>query len=174
MTLNATILQIIDFDTFTNIWYWLAVAVAWSTVSHWIIGVPYDMIHRARRHEGVAAADLDLLVAINVRRLGAIHAVASVWLTGFAGFILAGLFTMGFYYGFDLAQGMFLLAFPLTFVGVLNMRATQRYADQQPTGGALAKDLLRLRFRIQAIAVVSIFVTAMYGMFFSLSRLFIF
>ena len=171
---NEVIFQLIDTRTFSNVWYWLAVAVTWSTVSHWIIGVPFDMIFRARRQGGQAATDLEGLVDINVRRLETITDLAGIWITGFVCFALSGMATLGFYYGFELAQGFFCLCFPLTFVGMMNMRQSKRYAVSQPQGEVLARDLLKLRFWIQGIAVVSIFFTAMYGMYHNLSSVSVF
>lgn len=171
---NDAIFQLIDLHTFSNVWFWLAVAVTWSTVSHWIIGVPFDMIFRARRQGGQAVTDLEMLVDINVRRLQTITDLAGIWITGFVCFALSSLATMGFYYGFELAQGFFCLCFPLTFVGMLNMRQSKRYAVNPPRGEALARDLLKLRFWIQVVAVVSIFFTAMYGMYHNLSSIPIF
>lgn len=171
MNWNDAIFQVIDLRSFSSVWYWLAVAVSWSTVSHWIIGVPFDLIFRARREGGIAADDLDMLVAINVRRLMTISDIAGVWLIGFLFFLLSVLVSLGFYYGFELAQGVFCLAFPLSIVAMLNMRKARRYAANQPTGADLAHDLLRFRFWIQVIAMISIFITAMYGMFYTLSTL---
>ncbi|WP_296426397.1 hypothetical protein [Yoonia sp.] len=169
MNWNDAILQVIDLRTFSNIWYWLAVAVSWSTVSHWIIGVPFDMIFRARRNGGDALSDLETLVAINVRRLMTITALGGMWITGFISFVLTSLAAMGFYYGFELAQGFFCLVFPMSLVGVMTMRITRRYSVQQPAGETLARELLQLRFWIQVIAMISIFFTAMYGMYHNLS-----
>ena len=44
-------------------------AVIWSTASHWVLGVPYDMVYRARREQGQALDDLETLVRINVDRM---------------------------------------------------------------------------------------------------------
>ena len=169
MNWNDAIFQVIDMHTFSNVWYWLAVAVTWSTVSHWIIGVPFDMIFRAKRYKGEAASDLDILVGVNVRRLMTINEMAGVWITGFTFFVLSTLFALGFYYGFELAQGCFCLALPLTIVGMINLRLSRRFAVNQPEGEKLARELLKTRFWIQVIAMISIFITAMYGMFHNLS-----
>ncbi|PUB12813.1 hypothetical protein [Yoonia sediminilitoris] len=169
MDWNDAIFQVISLHTFSNVWYWLAVAVTWSTASHWIIGVPFDMIHRARRNGDQATADLEAIVAINVRRLIAIADVAGLWLMGFAAFVLSVLAMAGFYYGFELAQGFFCIALPLTVVVILNIRLSMSFARSQPTGDDLVHALLGLRFWIQTIAMVSIFATAMYGMYHNLS-----
>ncbi|WP_342075535.1 hypothetical protein [Yoonia sp. SS1-5] len=170
MDWNDAIFQVIDLRTFSNMWYWLAVAVTWSMVSHWILGVPFDMILRARRHGGQTAQDLDMMVAINVRRLLDINDIAGIWIMGFATFILSTLAMIGFYYGFEFAQGLFFLAVPLTIVGMISVRASRDFAADQPTGDALVRALIRLRFWIQSIAMLSIFLTAMYGMYHNLSH----
>lgn len=171
MNWNDAIFQLIELHTFSNVWYWLAVAVTWSTMCHWIIGVPFDLIYRARRDGGQAAADLEMSVDINVRRLMTISDMAGLWLTGLFGFFLAVMASMGFYYGFELAQGFFLLALPLAIVGMISMRRSRSYALKRPSGKELALELLKLRFWIQVLAVVAIFVTAMFGMYHNLSSI---
>ena len=43
------IFELIDMRSFSSLWFWILLAVTWSTASHWVIGVPYDLIQRARR-----------------------------------------------------------------------------------------------------------------------------
>ncbi|MDO7630423.1 MAG: component of SufBCD complex, partial [Loktanella sp.] len=57
MDWNKAILQVIDLRSFSSLWYWLFIAIAWSTVSHWVLGVPYDMVQRAKRQGGQAEID---------------------------------------------------------------------------------------------------------------------
>ena len=69
-----TLFEMIDMRSFSNLWFWIALAVMWSTASHWVLGVPFDMVLRARRHGGEAQADLEDIVRINVvRRLGSLR-----------------------------------------------------------------------------------------------------
>jgi hypothetical protein len=64
-----TLFEVIDMRSFSNLWYWIAIAVTWSTVSHWVLGVPFDMLQRARRQGGQADADFETMVRINANRL---------------------------------------------------------------------------------------------------------
>ena len=50
--------DLIDMRSFSNLWYWIALGVIWSSASHWVLGVPYDMINRARRDEGAVRSDV--------------------------------------------------------------------------------------------------------------------
>ncbi len=169
MNWNDAIFQIINLDTFSNVWYWLAVAVTWSVACHWIMGVPFDMIYRAKRDAEDAATDLEAMVAINVRRLNTITDIAGLWIMGFAAFVLSGLLMAGFYYGFEMAQGLFCLGLPLTLTGLISLRQSRVFAVKQPTGAALTTKLLRMRLLFQVIALMSIFATAMYGTYRNLS-----
>ena len=63
------ITEVIDLRSFSNLWYWIGLAVVWSTVSHWVLGVPYDIVLRARRRGGQAMEDLEDLARINVNRI---------------------------------------------------------------------------------------------------------
>lgn len=169
LTLLDNILTIIDLRTFSNIWYWFAVAVTWAVVSSWIMGVPFDMIVRARRNGGDALNDLDALFQIHVRRLILIDDRLGPWIVGLVCFALSGLAMMGFYYQVELAQGILLIGFPLTVVGVISMRHARRCHINPPALENLTADLLKLRIFIQIIGMISIFFTALYGMYFNLS-----
>lgn len=47
--MTNTIFDLIDRGSFSSLWYWLALATGWSLVTWWGIGVPFDMVARARR-----------------------------------------------------------------------------------------------------------------------------
>ena len=121
-----SIFELIDLRSFSNLWYWIALAVTWSMTSHWVLGVPYDMVTRARRHGGAAQSDMETIVHINVARLTYIAEVSGVWLAGFVGFGLTVLAVLGFYYGVEFAQALFLILAPISIVGALSLRTARR------------------------------------------------
>lgn len=172
MTLIDIIPSLIDFRTFSNIWYWLAVMMTWAMTCHWVIGVPFDMIARARRQGGQAAQDLATQVAINLRRVMMISGNAAVLLVGLGAFVITVTAMLGFVYGLELAQGLFCLAFPLVLVAALTWRSCQRLALDQPSGPALVQALVRLRFWIQLIAIAALFCTALLGISVTLQQRF--
>lgn len=155
--------------SFSNLWFWIALAVMWSTTSHWVLGVPYDMVTRARRQGGEAQADLEDIVRVNINRLLYIAEEAGVWLMGLACFLLTGLAIAGFWYRVELCQAIFLLALPMSFVGILSINAARRIRAEQTAGDLLCKRLLRHRLATQVIGMISIFVTALWGMYQNLS-----
>lgn len=159
-----TIFELIDMRSFSNLWFWIALAVMWSSASHFVLGVPFDMVARARRHGGQAETDLQDMVRINVDRMLYIVRTAGSWLLAFACFLLTMLGTLGFWYGIEFAQALFCLVTPMTLVAVLTLRAGQRIERQIPEGPPLHRMLTRHRMLVQSIGMVSIFLTSMWGM----------
>ena len=161
MDFTKTIFDVIDFRSFSNLWFWIVLAVAWSTASHWVLGVPFDMVLRARRHGGQALTDLEDLVRINVNRLLYVARMSGPWLAGFSAFLLTALVTMAVWYEVELAQALALLAVPMTLVSLLSLSTARRIEERGPQGEELCKVLQRHRIWTQAIGMVSIFVTGM-------------
>ena len=165
MNWTNTLFEVIDMRSFSNLWFWIALAVVWSTVSHWVLGVPFDMIQKARKQGGQAEEDLHDLVRVNVNRLLYIGRVSGLVLLAFMGFMLTSLGLLAFYYDVEFAQAVFLLAFPMTLVGALSLSTASYIAREQPQGDALFARLTKHRVITQFIGMISIFVTAMWGMY---------
>ena len=83
----------------------------------------------------------------------------------FLAFTLTSLGIMAFYYDVEFAQAVFLLAFPMTLVGALSLSTAHVIARDQPEGEALYARLSKHRVITQFIGMISIFITAMYGMY---------
>ncbi|MBE1282243.1 MAG: component of SufBCD complex [Rhodobacteraceae bacterium] len=164
-----SLFELIDMRSFSNLWFWIALAVVWSSASHWVLGVPYDMVQRARRVGGQTQQDMEDLVRINVNRLLYIGRVSGLWILGFACFFLSGLAILGFVYELEFAQALFLLGFPMSFVALISLSTARLIEAEGLLGEDLCKRLTRCRLYIQMIGTVSIFITAIWGMYQNLS-----
>ena len=169
MELTDALFEFIDMRSFSNLWFWIALTVMWSTASHWVLGVPYALVMRARRDGGRAVADVEDLVRINVERLLYIARKSGLWLAGLTCFLLTGLGLLGFVYWVEFAQALFLLLLPMTFVGLTSLNTARLIHDTKVSGEMLYKRLLRHRVFVQITGMVSIFVTAMWGMYTNLA-----
>lgn len=165
MSLFETLSEMIDLRSFSNLWYWIALAVMWSTLSHRILGVPFDMVHRARKYGGQPGQDLDDLVRINVNRMMFVVRSAGVWLLGLACFFQSALATLGFVLGMEIAQAVFLLVFPLSLVVLINLMTAQKVLQNEAQGEDLYIAMTTCRFLIQLLGMIFIFVTALWGMY---------
>jgi len=167
---TQTLFDVIDTRSFSNLWFWIVLAVAWSSASQWVLGVPYDMVTRARRHGGVAEEELEDLVRVNVLRILRLVDGSGLLLLGLVSFVLTALAILGFGYRVEFAQALFLLALPLSGVGALSVRTAQQIRSAEPQGAALHRALSRHRHLVQVTGMVSIFVTALWGMSQTLGR----
>ncbi|WP_106610052.1 component of SufBCD complex [Shimia abyssi] len=165
MNWHQTVFELIDMRSFSNLWFWIALAVFWSSASHWVLGVPWDMVLRAKRNGAQSEIDLHDVVRVNVNRILYITRVSGLWLIALACFVLTGLAVLGFGYALEFAQAVFLLMFPMSIVGLLSIRTARQIREQVMLGEDLRKRLGRHRFWVQLIGMISIFVTSLWGMY---------
>ena len=161
-----TVFEVIDMRSFSNLWYWIALAVLWSSVSHYVLGVPFDMILRARREkEGEAMVDLQDMVRISVNRILYIAEVSGTLVLLFGSACVTALGLMAVLYDFEFAQAVLLLLGPLGILALLSLKTSRKIHAEGDAGEILVRRLMRHRFVTQMIGVFSIFVTAMFGMY---------
>ncbi len=160
-----TVFEVIDMRSFSNLWYWIGLAVIWSTASHWVLGVPFDMVLRAKRKGEQAEADLEDMVRINCNRLLYIGRVSGLWLLAFGSAVITALVILGFWYHVEFAQALFFFVFPLSIIGLLSLSTARLITDEGSAGALLQKRLGRHRLYTQIIGMLSVFVTAMWGMY---------
>lgn len=159
------IFELIDMRSFSNLWYWIVLAVLWSTASHWVVGVPFDMISRAKRQGGAAQDDLETMVRINTGRMLYIARAAGSWLVAIWAFVLTMLILLGFVYDIEFAQAVLFLYLPFSLLGAMSLRTSVLIEQGEGVGEALHRRLLRHRVSTQILGMVSIFVTSLFGMY---------
>jgi len=165
--------EIIDFHSFSNLWFWIALAVMWSRASHFVLGVPWDMVTRARRSgDPQVIGDITALAAIHARRIGHIARTGGAALTAAVFAALSLLLVLGFGYNLHLAQALALLLIPAMLTGALSRRASLRI-EEEPGPEETFRLLARHRFFVQLIGMIAIFVTSMWGMYQNLSASFL-
>ncbi len=119
-------LEAIDFRSFSNLWFWIALAVLWSTASHWVVGVPFDMVRRAAGGNEQSLEDMHVLANIHARRILFIAEETGLITTAFSFFLVTMLALLGFLYRVEFAQAILLLFLPLTLVAWVTLRAARR------------------------------------------------
>lgn len=159
--------EVIDLRSFSNLWYWIVLAVMWSTVSHWVLGVPFDLVVRARRGHEQSARDLRVLTEVNVNRLLSLTEFSGPMMAAGAAFILTALATLGWGYNSEFSQAVFLLAMPMALIGLWSMRTARKLRDNSYDD--VPATLRWHRVGVQALGVVFIFITAFWGMWVNVS-----
>jgi hypothetical protein len=160
-----TLFEVIDMRSFSNLWYWIGLAVLWSSTSHWVLGVPFDMVTRARRAGGTLSDDMETLAHINVKRLLYIVRTAGVWLVAIVTFLLVMLGILSFWYDIEFAQAVLFMAAPMTLVGFVTYRTALAVEAEDSRGPALIRRITRCRMTVQVIGMFAILATSMFGMY---------
>jgi hypothetical protein len=155
--------DVIDLRSFSNLWYWIVLAILWSSLSHWVLGIPYDMVQRARRGRGQAEADLRALAEINVRRILGFADLSGTAMVAVSAFVMTSLIVLGWGYRVEFAQALVLLVLPLILVAGLTIRTARKVRSEGYDD--LHARLRRHRIAVQAMGIVFIFVTAFWGMY---------
>lgn len=159
------LMEVIDLNSFSNLWFWIALAALWSSATHWVLGVPWDLVLRAQRKGGQHMLDVEALVRVNRNRSRYIRQMGGVWHLIFVSAVVSALFVLGFVYRLGFFQALFLLSFPMCLVAALSVRTSERIAAQDIDGADLLKTLRRHRFALQSIGLISMFITATWGMY---------
>lgn len=165
MDFYTTVFEVIDMRSFSNLWYWVGLAVLWSTVSHWVLGVPWDLVVRGRRKGGAVQEDVNAMAHASCNRLVHIGEVLGVWVMAGTSALLSALAVLGFWYRVEFAQAVFLMAFPLSVVGFFSIRAARRIRAEDARDDRLYVLMRRQRILTQTIGMIAIFVTGMWGMY---------
>lgn len=149
--------------SFFSIWYWVLLIFVWTLVCHRTLGVPYDMLLRARRLPDIAAR-VEGIAQNKILRIGAVYDRAGPALAAAAGFGLSGLGVVGFGVGHELALAVFMLLFPLAVVSVASVWCALRLRRRSAAGRELLRAMSWLRLfnhmvgllTFAAIAVLSL------------------
>ena len=155
--------QVIDLRSFSNLWYWIVLAILWSSLSHWVMGIPFDMVQRARRGDEDCMRDLQALAQINTRRLIGFADLSGTVMMAASTFVVTSLIVLGWVYRVEFCQAVVLLLLPLILVSGLSLRTAfvLRATGFENLTGRLRKH----RLIVQGMGIVFIFVTALWGMF---------
>lgn len=160
-----TIFELIDMRSFSNLWFWIALAVLWSTVSHFVLGVPHDLVRRAHREGGQSLHDVETMAHIYVRRMLFIVRAAGLALIAVISFFVTGLLLLAMFYAVEFAQAVLCLLLPMLVVAALTLRTCLIIEAGHLTGDALLSRLGRHRVTVQTIGMISLFFTGMFGMY---------
>lgn len=142
-------------SSFESIWYWVLHMIVWTLVTQRMLGVPHDMLVRARRSPEIAGK-VEILALVHTGRLAALYDALGIAAALLGGFFLSALFVIGFLNGVELAQAVFLLVFPVSIVAYSTASVALRIERRNYRGDMLLRILARRQFWHQVIAVAAL------------------
>lgn len=176
------LLTFLDSRSFSSIWFWLVLAAVWTLAGRNVLGVPHDVVRRARQgkgRDGGASSDapevlalLDWLSLTLPRwRINPAEAVSLIVVVSFG---LSSLLLLGFGYGLEMAQALFLLAGPLAGVTLLNLflarrlrvilaKAQSGQIAAESAAHQAARLMRRHRLVVMAVSIAAVVLCAFWG-----------
>lgn len=148
------VFQTLAAASFQSLWYWILHVVIWTLACYRTLGVPQDMLLRARRRPEIADR-VDQLAHLTVERVTGIHDSVGPWIAAGIGFVLAALASLGFLARLETAQAGLALVLPLAIISYSKLRLALAIKRQGMVGPALVLALARRRVWHQLIAVVA-------------------
>ncbi|MFO1207617.1 MAG: hypothetical protein U1E40_00180 [Amaricoccus sp.] len=145
--------------SFQSIWYWVLHVVVWTLACYRTLGVPHDMLLRARRLPEVAAR-VDVLARLAAERVCGIYDFLGAPLAAASGFALAALAALGFLSRVELAQAAFLILMPLAVVFYSKLRLALAIRRRGISGPELVLALARRRMWHQFVGILAMLAAA--------------
>lgn len=190
MTSLDGLLPFLDTRSFASLWYWLVLAVVWSLATRRILGVPPDVVLRARRatHDVTAENNeppsealvlLDWL-SLTLPRMQMSRTEAAA-LLGIGCFALTVLLLLGFRYGYELPQALTLMLLPLGLLAVIRLNLARRMAGlidrarrgEVPASAAAAsaaRQMVTHRWIATGLSILAVAATAAWGALWGLTH----
>ena len=109
-------------------------------------------------------ADLETMVAINLRNTLPMLKNYGAVLVGVMTFMLSVFLTIGLAFNFELMQAIGLFWFFLCILGIVSWKFMLRLEAEQPKGTDLVKAIQCHKLAKQIIGVLALFLTAFYGL----------
>ncbi len=178
------VIAFLDNRSFGSIWYWFALVGMWSAAGRNVLGIPVEVLARARQAqkagEGEGPAVVTLLdwLSLTLPRWQPGAREGAVFV-GICAFLLSSLAVMGFGYGLEMAQALTLLLTPFLVLflmrlalarGLMPVMLAGQSGDMPlaEAGDLVARRLTRHRRMVTALSMAAVAITALWGTLHSL------
>mgnify|MGYP001800779309 CR=1 FL=1 len=163
-------LDYIQLETFTSVWFWIFLALTWSARSHWVLGVPFDAIVRADRNPDKWGEAVDTLARVHAQRYCHVVDNVPITLVTLSAFTVGALGTASVIFWIDIAQAAFVIALPMMIVTWEDIRLARRVLRDELEGSPLRRVIVWRRFVVQLWGIASISAAAGFLIFDVISR----
>lgn len=157
----AFLIEIMSLRSFISVWFWVVVAIFWTSVCNQVLGVAYDMIAAAKRGDGKMAQDVAVIATIGARQSLAVADPLSLFVAYFA---VASCLTAGFLLGSEIFAASSFIALPWLILGGLRRKTALYVLEHSDRVDLVLARLIKHRKITHYWAILFIFLTALYGL----------
>lgn len=163
MSVGDVVRNYMEFDSFASVWYWIFMALAWTSRTHWTIGVPFDAIIRADRRGAPWEEHVDVIAHAMAARFHLFVHRRGALIVGVTMFALTAVGSAALLLGNQFAQAVFALALPMLIAEVGDVRLALRIHEEGLSGYHLRRALIWRRFLNQATGLLSIIMASVFA-----------
>lgn len=169
-TRPKTLVTSLDYNSFSNIWYWLYLVTVWAYATHQIGGVPFYQVQFAsRQRDNILQEELRLICQLNANRLDRIINPAGLTFFGLLWGFIFGFWGYGaFAYNNEPLEAGLLLVLPIFLVMLLRLRVLRTISALSPDFAQLYRILWWHRFWVMLLGALVLFLVVIWGMIFNL------
>lgn len=166
MTFYHFILRLLDFGSFSSIWYWIMLIGLWIANDRKVLGVSTALVFRARSQgrDSQTAQDLHLIMAARLHEMGYEAADRSIWSVARNWCLGTMLVLLALSFNIELAQAVLLMIAPLLWVRMRGRKLGRKLAGMDLPAVDLPKILIWHRFRMQVFGMICLLVTMLLGL----------
>jgi hypothetical protein len=150
------IAEVISLRSFSNIWYWLALAAFWTWAMGQVMGVSNALLRQSLRGE---SADLERLAQIQAQVWLTRWQRGQVWIVTFGTAALGLISVLAFFSGSEFAQAVWFIAMPYALIWLIWLRLALLIMREKPQAGALVRVMFNTKNHVQIIGFAFIFIT---------------
>jgi hypothetical protein len=173
------LISLLDSRSFGSVWFWIVLIGLWSMAGRTIIGVPVEVVLRARRAQAAGEPEghgvitlLDWLSLVLPRwHLGSREGALFF---GLAVFLLTSLTIFGFRYGLEMAQALTLLTWPFFLLFWMRVRLARQLIPllragqegESPVAVVATEAIRRMighRRLVMLVSILAVALTALWG-----------
>ncbi|MFC0199128.1 hypothetical protein [Paracoccus rhizosphaerae] len=174
-----SLIGLLDSRSFMTIWYWLTLIGMWSATGRSVLGVPSEVLARARAARAKGDIDgpavialLDWLSLVLPRwQLGPREGVVFLGVTSF---LMSSMTVLGFVFWLELAQALVLLLFPFWLLFWMRTRLARRLMpviegaqddrlSLAEAGAECARKMAWHRTLVTMLSIAAVAVTVLWG-----------
>lgn len=161
--------ELISRRSFSSLWYWIMVGVFWVLINRRVMGLPQDMLERARAG-GDALRAFETMAQLQAQRAVQNWQRGQVFNLALVSGVLTLTTVLAFWYGIELAQAVWFLICPLVIVWAMSLRAAGLVLNGFGQGDALLRVMYKFKFRLQVIGIVFVFSNIIFALSFLVSQ----
>lgn len=161
--------EIMNLESLWTLWFWIMHVIAWSMTSHFVLGVPFDVIVQANREKDEAGPwtfHADAMIRASVFRVVSYFRKMGTVIVGVWSFLIGSLLTFAILFQNEFCMAALTFMLPLTAIYAVSIRWALWIDGTELGPTELRQAVRRLRFWVQLFGVIAVILAGAIAVYF--------